>query len=182
MANAKAVEPDELPVELLKLGIKHDPTVLQEFHRVIKLVWSQREVPQQWQHVVIKVLHKKDRSACDTYRGTLLVAHAGKVLLKICRYETQRLLRGEELAAGRAVRVLATPFDDGYDVRGPKATRAGKKSAHTAVSVFHRPAEGIRLSRPHTSLAGARSLWSAGADDRGDPPVPRWYESMRAEQ
>ena len=28
MANAKAVGPDELPVELLKLGINHDPTVI----------------------------------------------------------------------------------------------------------------------------------------------------------
>ena len=45
MANAKAVGPYELPVELLKLGINHDPTVLREFHRVIKLVWHQREVP-----------------------------------------------------------------------------------------------------------------------------------------
>ena len=46
MANAKAVGPDELSVELLKLGINHDPTVLREFHRVIKLVWHQREVTQ----------------------------------------------------------------------------------------------------------------------------------------
>ena len=38
MANAKAVGPGELPVELLKLGINHDPTVLREFDRVIKLV------------------------------------------------------------------------------------------------------------------------------------------------
>ena len=35
MANAKAVGPDELPVELLKLGLHHDTTVLREFHRVI---------------------------------------------------------------------------------------------------------------------------------------------------
>ena len=41
MANAKAVRLDKLPVELLKLGIKHDPAVLQEFHLVIKLVWHQ---------------------------------------------------------------------------------------------------------------------------------------------
>ena len=46
MANAKAVGPDELRVELLKLGISHDPTVLRVFHRVIKRVWHQREVPQ----------------------------------------------------------------------------------------------------------------------------------------
>ena len=65
MANAKAVGPDELPVELLKLGINHDPTVLLEFHREIKLVWHQREVPQQ--DAAIKVLHKKDRTECGNY-------------------------------------------------------------------------------------------------------------------
>ena len=46
----------------------------------------------------------------------------------------------------------------GYDVRGPQATRVGKESARSAVPVFHRPAEGIRLCRSHTYLAGARSL------------------------
>ena len=81
MTNAKAVGPDETSVELLKLGINHDPTVPREFHRVIKLVWH---VPQRWRDAVIKVLHKKkDRTECGNYRGIALVAHAGKVLLKI---------------------------------------------------------------------------------------------------
>ena len=84
IANAKAVRPDELPVELLKFGMNHDPTVLREFHRVIKRVWHQREVPQRWRDAVIKVLYKKkDRTECGNYRGISLVAHAGKVLLKI---------------------------------------------------------------------------------------------------
>ena len=84
MANAKAVGPDELSVELLKLGINHDPIVLREFHRVIKLVWHQREVPQRWRDAVIKVLHKKKGSTeCGNYRDISLVAHAGKVLLEI---------------------------------------------------------------------------------------------------
>ena len=71
---------------------------------------------------------------------------------------TQCLLRGGELAAGRAVWFPPTPFDDGYDVCGPKATRVEKESARTTVPLPHRPAKGIRLSRPHTTLAGARSL------------------------
>ena len=54
MANAKAVGQDEIPVELLKIEINHDPTVLREFHRVIKLVWHHREVPQRWRDAVIK--------------------------------------------------------------------------------------------------------------------------------
>ena len=38
MANAKAVGPDELPEELLKLGLHHETAVLPEFHRVITRV------------------------------------------------------------------------------------------------------------------------------------------------
>ena len=82
MANAKAVGPDELPVEFLKLGLNHVLIVLREFHRAIKLVWHQREVPQRC--AVINVLHKKkDRTECWNYRGISLVAHPGKLLLKI---------------------------------------------------------------------------------------------------
>ena len=33
---------------------------------------------------MIKVLHKKDRTECDNYRGIFLVAHAGEVFCKIC--------------------------------------------------------------------------------------------------
>ena len=39
---------------------------------------------QQWKYVVIMVLHiKKDRKGCGNYRGISLVAHVGKILLKI---------------------------------------------------------------------------------------------------
>ena len=78
--------------------------------------------------------------------------------------------------------VPPTSFDDGYNVCVPKAKRVGKESARTIVPVLYRPAEGIRLSRLHTSLAGARSLRNTAADDRGDPPIPRWDESMRAKR
>ena len=47
-------------------------------------VWSTGEVPQQWKDATIKVLHKKkDRSDWNNYRGITLVAHSGKVLLKM---------------------------------------------------------------------------------------------------
>ena len=42
------------------------------------------DVPQQWQYAIRKVLHKKkDGTECGNYRGISLVAHAGKILLKI---------------------------------------------------------------------------------------------------
>ena len=40
-------------------------------------------VPQRWRDAVLKVLDKKNRTDHGNYRGISLVAHAGKVLLKI---------------------------------------------------------------------------------------------------
>ena len=41
-------------------------------------------MPQQWKDAIIMVLHEnKDRTECGNYRGISLVAHAGKILLKI---------------------------------------------------------------------------------------------------
>ena len=85
MANGKAMGPDELPAELLKLGLSDSShEILLAFHDVIVAVWMTGEVPQEWKDATIKVLHKKmDRIECSNYRGLSLVAHAGKVLLKI---------------------------------------------------------------------------------------------------
>ena len=181
MANAKTVGPDELPVEFLKLGINHDPAVLRKFHRVIKLVWHQREVPQRWRNVVIKVLYKrKDRTECGNYRGISLVAHAGKVLLKIVATRLTAYCKARNLLSKEQCGFCphCSTTDMMFAVR--RLQELGRK-AHTTLPVLHRPAEGIGLNRPHTSLAGARSLWSTGADDRGDTTTPRWDQSMRAE-
>ena len=84
MANEKAVGPDGLPVELLKLGLQQDRTILLEFHRLTTLIWREGKVPQQWKDAVITVPHKKgDKTECGNYRGISLVSHAGKVLLKV---------------------------------------------------------------------------------------------------
>ena len=84
MANEKAVGPDGLPAELLKLGLQQDRTILLEFHRLTTLIWREGKVPQQWKDAVITVLHKKgDKTECGNYRGISLVSHAGKVILKV---------------------------------------------------------------------------------------------------
>ena len=85
MANGKAMGPDELPAELVKLGLSDSShEILLAFHDMIVAVWMTGEVPQEWKDATIKVLHKKkDRTECRNYRGLSLVAHAGKVLLKI---------------------------------------------------------------------------------------------------
>ena len=85
MANGKAMGPEELPAEVLKLGLfdsSHE--ILLAFHDIIVAEWVTGKVPQEWKDATINVLHKKkDRAECSKYRGLSLVAHAGKVLLKI---------------------------------------------------------------------------------------------------
>ena len=51
---------------------------------MITRVWRDGQVPQRWRDAVLKVLHKtKYRTDYGNYRGISIVAHAGKVLLKI---------------------------------------------------------------------------------------------------
>ena len=85
MANGKAMGPDELPVEIFKFGLPDSSNeILLAFLDIIVAVWMTGEVPQEWKDATIKVLHKKkDRTVYSNYRGLSLVAHAGKVLLKI---------------------------------------------------------------------------------------------------
>ena len=81
MANGKVMGPDELPAELLKLGLSDSShEILLGFHDIIVAVWMTGEIPQEWKDATVKVLHKKeDRTECSNYRGLSLVAHAGKV-------------------------------------------------------------------------------------------------------
>ena len=67
MANGKAMGPDELPTELLKLGLSDSShEILLAFHDIIVAVWMTGEVPQEWKDATIKVLHKKkDRTECS---------------------------------------------------------------------------------------------------------------------
>ena len=85
LANRKAAGPDGLPTELLKvLADEGELDTLGKFHDIIVAVWRGGGVPQQWKDATIKVHRKKkDRTECGDYRGISLVAHAGKVLLKV---------------------------------------------------------------------------------------------------
>ncbi|CAB1103350.1 unnamed protein product [Ectocarpus sp. CCAP 1310/34] len=62
MANRKAVGPDDLPAELIKLFLDGDQGLLREFHATVVDV---------------------DTMECGNYRGISLVAHAGKMLRKV---------------------------------------------------------------------------------------------------
>ena len=85
LANGKAVGPDGVSVELFKITLNGDPALRRRLLDIVVRIWGGGgEVPKQWKDAIIMVLHKKkDRTECGNYRGISLVAHAGKILLKI---------------------------------------------------------------------------------------------------
>ena len=85
LANGKAVGPDGVSVELFKITLNGDPSLRWRVLDFVVRIWGGGgEVPQQWKYTIIMVLHKKkDQTECGNYRGISLVAHAGKILLKI---------------------------------------------------------------------------------------------------
>ena len=65
---------------------------------MIKLVWHRRKVPQRWRDAVTKVLHKrKDRTEFGNNRGISLLAHSGKVLLKMVATRLRASCEAKEL-------------------------------------------------------------------------------------
>ena len=56
MANGKAMRPNELQAEVVKLGLSDSShEILLEFHDIIVAVWMTGEVPQEWKDATIKV-------------------------------------------------------------------------------------------------------------------------------
>ena len=85
LAKGTAVRPNGSLVELFKITLSGDFTLQRRLLDIVVCIQEGRTMPQQWEYaIIIKVLHKtKDRTECGNYRGISLVAHAGKILLKI---------------------------------------------------------------------------------------------------
>ena len=130
LANGKAVGPDGVSVELSKITLNVDPALHRRLLDSVVCIWRGGEVPQQWKYVIIIVLHKKkDRTECGNYRGISLVAHAGKILLKI-------IARRLSVYCER-VRIL--PEEQSgfrYDVCGSSVTGAGAEETNSADVCF----------------------------------------------
>ena len=84
LADGKTVGPDGVSVELFKITLNGDPALRRRLLDIVVRIWRGGEVPQHWKYAIIMILYKKkNRTECGNYRGISLVAHAGKILLKI---------------------------------------------------------------------------------------------------
>ena len=84
LANGNAVGSGGVFVELFKITLNGDPALRRRLLDIVVCIWRGGQVPQQWKYAIITILRKKkDQTACGNYRDISLVAHAGKILLKI---------------------------------------------------------------------------------------------------
>ena len=180
MANGKAMGPDELPAGLLKLGLSDSShEILLAFHEIIVTVWMTGEVPQEWKDATINVLHqKKDRTECRNYRDLSLVAHAGKVLLKIVGNRLDDFCEeGRILPEGQCgFRPQRSTTDMMFVVR--RLQELGRTTSNTSLEICF-----IDLAKAYDSVDRVL-LWEALAR-LGDPPrmikiIRMFHDGMRA--
>ena len=83
LANGKAVGPDGVSVELLKIILNVDPALRRRQLDIAVCILRGGVPQQQWKDVITMVLHqKKDRTEGGNYRCISLVVHTGNELLK----------------------------------------------------------------------------------------------------
>ena len=143
-------------------------------------VWRTRQVSQQWKDATIKVLHKKQYRSDRNYMGVSLVAHGGKVLLKIIAFPLSNHCKDAGILPDEqcGFRPERSTFDTCSLCADCKNSDQQEKST---VHVLYQPPESIWLRRPKTNCCGWYSHVSAyQRNAHRYPPVSRWHASLRA--
>jgi hypothetical protein len=76
--NHKASGTNQILAEFLKKG---GETLRRRIHHLIKLIWTQHKIPEEWSTGIIQPTHKKgDKLECSNYRAITLLNVTYKVL------------------------------------------------------------------------------------------------------
>ena len=147
LANGKAIGPDGVSVELFKMTFSGDPALRRRQLDIVVRIWRGGQVPQQqWKYAIIMVLHKKkERTECGNYRGISLVAHAGRILLKIIArhlsgYCEHVGILPEEYSGFRPNRSTKR-----YDVCDSSVAGAGAEEMNSTLCMLYQPYQSVRL-------------------------------------
>ena len=147
LANGKAVGPDGVSVELFKITLDGDPALRRRLLDIVVRIGGGGEVPQQGKDAIIMVPHrKKDLTEYGNYRGISLVAHAGKILLKIIvrrlsEYCERVEILPEEQSGFRPNRSTT----DMMFVCDSLVAGAGTEETNFAGCMLYRPYQSVRL-------------------------------------
>ncbi|XP_078663299.1 uncharacterized protein LOC144906655 [Branchiostoma floridae x Branchiostoma belcheri] len=81
LKNGKAAGPDFIPAEAWKEAGELSVEVL---HPLLKRIWQEEKIPQDWQKgTIIKLPKKGDLTDCKNWRGIMLISVASKILCRV---------------------------------------------------------------------------------------------------
>ena len=89
----KASGGDRIPVELFQI-LKDD--AVKVLHSICQQIWKTQQWPRHWKRsVFISIPKKGNAKECSNYRTIMLIAHAGKEMLKILQTMLQQYVKCE---------------------------------------------------------------------------------------
>ena len=81
LKNYKAAGEDKITAEMLKAA---DADILEYWLEPYNTIWTQEEIPKDWQNgIIIKIPKKGDLSDCNNWRDITLLSVPGKVFCRI---------------------------------------------------------------------------------------------------
>ena len=145
---------DGISVELFKITLNGNLALCRRLFDIVVCIWRRRGrgeggvVAQRWKHGVM-VFHKnKYQEECDNHKGILLVAYAGKTLLKVIARRISEYCEHVGILpggpAGGTKWFPTAPLYHRCDVRDSSATRVGV-GENSVVCMLYPPYQSVRL-------------------------------------
>ena len=157
---------DELPVELLKLGLSDSShEILLAFHGIIVAVWMTGEAPQEWKDATIKVLRKRRIAPSVETTGASLW---WRMLAKFSSKSWTTDLATFARKLGFSPRNSAASGPNArqqHDVHRAPTSGAGTDKHHFPLNLRRRSGKSIRLGRSCAIIESTCPFWSSASDN-----------------
>jgi hypothetical protein len=71
---------DQIPAELIKAGGR---TISCEIITLTYSIWNNKELPEQWESIIVPIYKKGDKRDCSNYKGMSLLSTTYRILSNI---------------------------------------------------------------------------------------------------
>lgn len=132
-ANGEAMGPDEIPAEVLKVGIRDDQIILTVFDAIIVKVCTNEADPPRWKNAVIVAIHEKKDRTTVVITGVSSSWRVLEIAAEGCSQSLERVRGSSEPVTRETVRLQAQPIDGRRGVCGAQVAENRPSQPSTAV-------------------------------------------------